>query len=104
MVGLMTVDWLEEGRFLLWEAVGRVVGFGLVMESRMEVWDAISSSSARREGDQDVVMDISEDCGILSCVGEINCEVLGGAGRGEWSGMDWWCVGWVQCWGGHVWG
>ena len=33
VLGLMTVDWLEEGRFLLWEAVGGVEGFGLVMES-----------------------------------------------------------------------
>ena len=33
VVGLITVDWLEEGRFLLWEVVGRMVGFWLVMES-----------------------------------------------------------------------
>ena len=33
VVGVMTVDWLEEGRFLLWEVVGRVEGFGLMMES-----------------------------------------------------------------------
>ena len=31
VVGLITVDWLEEGRFRLWEAVGRGGGCVLVM-------------------------------------------------------------------------
>ena len=54
----------------------------------MEVWDASSSSSARREGDPIVAMDISEGCGVLSCVDVINCEVLvGGGGSGVvWNG------------------
>ena len=52
----------------------------------MEVWDASSSSSARREGDPIMAMDISEGCGVLSCVGVINCEVLGGGGG---SGVVW---------------
>jgi hypothetical protein len=54
----------------------------------VEVWDASSSSSERREGDPIVVMeDISaEGCGVVSCVGVINCEVLGGGGG---SGVVW---------------
>ena len=56
----------------------------------MTVWDASSSSSERREGDPIVVMEdiLAEGCGVVSCVGVINCEVLGGGGGGG-SGVVW---------------
>ena len=60
-----------------------------------------SSSSARREGDRDVAMDISESCRVLSCMGEINCELLGGGGGNGvvWFGsvLDGFNVGVVMC-------
>ena len=44
-------------------------------------------------------MDISEGCGVLLCVGEINCELLGGGGG---SGVEW--CGLVVCWVGSMFG
>jgi len=50
-------------------------------------------------------MDISKGCGVLSCAGEINCELLGGGGGSGvvWFGgvLDGFTVGVVMC-GGSV--
>ena len=56
------------------------MGWRWRVEWRFGMQNSSSSSSARREGDRDVAMDISKSCRVLSCVGEINCELLGGGG------------------------